>query len=460
MALKRSSTSGKGGPLSQATKSIILGLAAMIIIFLFTKQIEEITRLRIQLGASISPLLKLVPNDKVLLNLSKADSINSVQGGMMLYDYSCYPSRQHWQWNDNQTENAVIKTYNEPIVYIELAWYNLHSETFYSYIHEVCSCENKDSAWRITNDTRSTIPQFYLGPSLYVKEDLRRILAELNTTSCGPIYIGKPTVKPQLTVVTTKYRDHLICDNATSCEYLRDPRYIYICHDDAPHLEGDNASSVYWLTPLHSRYILPTFFPPTIVQQSLSNIVRKPMPRNPVFLVIGTFWDSRKRNTKSLIPVLKGTQQYNYTIKFLGGDHRKSHESFAEFLNKTFSMHNLDYKHKFELVPNTDAYEFMQHVADADVILPLVDNTNLYEIKGYMKGKKLTSSMTWAFGFQKKIVLFQQLAFIYGVLQKNSTDSYWIYDETENSFLNAFRNCLEYFGSTNDERIELDIDDT
>ena len=87
MALKRSRTSGEGGPLSQATKLTILGLAAMIIIFLFTKQIEEITRLRIQLGASISPLLKLVPNDKVLLNLSKADSINSVQGGMMFYDY-------------------------------------------------------------------------------------------------------------------------------------------------------------------------------------------------------------------------------------------------------------------------------------------------------------------------------------------------------------------------------------
>ena len=76
-----------------------------------------------------------------------------------LYDYSCYQSREQWNY-DNTTEEkaAVIKTYNNPIVYIELAWNNLHCETFYSFIHEVCSCEtNKDSAWTITNYTQSTI---------------------------------------------------------------------------------------------------------------------------------------------------------------------------------------------------------------------------------------------------------------------------------------------------------------
>ena len=373
-----------------------------------------------------------------------------------LYDYSCYPSREQWNY-DNTTEKkaAVIKTYNNPIVYIELSWNNLHCETFYSFIHEVCSCEtNKDSAWTITNDTQSTIPHFYLGPPDYVKEDLRRILAEFNTTSCGPIYFGKPSVTPQLTIVTTRRGHHFTCDdNATSCKHLRDPRKIYICHDEAPSFEGDNASSIYWLTPLHSRYILPTFFPPTIVQQSLSKDVNKPIPRNPVFLVTGGFWDGRKRSTKSLIPVLKGTRQYNYTIKFLGGDpySSDSNRNFKDYLNTTFAMYdNPDYEHKIELVTKTDAYEFMQHVADADVILPLVDNTNLYASWGYRKGKKLTSSITWALGFRKKMVLFQELAHIYGLLEKNDTDnsSYWLYNEEEDSFLNAFRNCLEYFGST------------
>lgn len=263
-------------------------------------------------------------------------------------------------------------------------------------------------------------------------------------------YLLASLLKPvNLTIVTTMYGDPFKPDHDLlkyRPERMRDPRYIYICHGAAPSLEGDNATSIYWLSPLHSRYIVPTFFPPSLVQRAQSKWLKAAaMKRNPVFLVMGSFNDGRKRNIKSLTQVLKATQHYNYTIRFLGGwANHESNETLNSTLNNTFSAHDLGGAgKKIELVPNSDAYEFMQQVGNVDIILPLVDRTNFYDKKGYIEGKKLTSSISWGLGFGKKFVLYQPLAEVYGIQEDN--DSYWFYNDTDNSFLEAFRACLEHF---------------
>lgn len=106
------------------------------------------------------------------------------------YDYSCYPSRNQLSDEDPSTASII----SNPIVYLDTVWFNLHSETFYTYIHKICSCEgnNKDPMWTITNNTQSVIPYFYIGPANFIQDDFRRILTEYNTTTCGPIFIGEP----------------------------------------------------------------------------------------------------------------------------------------------------------------------------------------------------------------------------------------------------------------------------
>ena len=135
------------------------------------------------------------------------------------------------------------------------------------------------------------MPIFYIGPAdyltvgfervlLYLTVGFERVLQEYNTTTCGPIYFGKPPnnshkKEPDLTIVTTLYpNDFYYYDSSTEKlkkvamiyqHLLNNPKYIFIRHEDAPVLEGEYATNVYFLTPLHNRYIVPSYFPPTIV---------------------------------------------------------------------------------------------------------------------------------------------------------------------------------------------------
>jgi hypothetical protein len=52
---------------------------------------------------------------------------------------------------------------NHTIVYIEMAWYDLHSETFYSFINEICLCNAKDPLWTV-----HSVPHFYIGPDGFI----------------------------------------------------------------------------------------------------------------------------------------------------------------------------------------------------------------------------------------------------------------------------------------------------
>lgn len=340
------------------------------------------------------------------------------------YDYSCY------------TPAMTVAANNNTIVYLILPYYDMHSETIYSYIHKLCSCNRgKDDIW--TLNTAASTPHFYIGPKLYVNTGFRRVLAEFNNTSCGPIFIDKPPVEPHLTIFTTTYCDHLLDEqNSISNGYYKkfgskvnDTKYIFICHDNCPHAEW--APNVYFLTPRHNRYIVPSFFPPTIVGRSKRRKNKSPPL---VFLVLGDFMDGGKRNINSLKKAIGASRDYNFTVRFLGGDKRNSTRS-ENLLRKVFPS---DYD-KIDLIPGpVDTYDFMEHVSGVDVVLPLVDKA-IFNSK-YQGGKKLTSSVSWGLGFHKKMILYRPLAELFGIQQDKFY--YWLHNESE-TFDLAFRACLE-----------------
>ena len=204
-------------------------------------------------------------------NASKDISRKSNDEGSGGSDYSCFPSRSHEGNNENST-----------IVYLELIWRDLHSETFYSYVHHLCSCDSiKSSRWKL--DTKTT-PRFYFGPEKFISPALKKILEAYNTTTCGPVLFGTPPQEPDLTIVTTAYSQNFVRTRYGYYKKLDDPRYIFICHDDAPDFE--NATSVYFLTPRHNNYIVPTHFPPTMIERSRT-IIKKNKSNFQFFL----FWE-------------------------------------------------------------------------------------------------------------------------------------------------------------------------
>jgi hypothetical protein len=315
----------------------------------------------------------------------KKESSEPIQAGRqqvdtdLVHNYKCYPPR-HWS-SPNITNT---------IVYIELAWVNLHSETFYSYVHYFCSCQSdKHPQWRL--DT-SSVPHFYFGPEDFVKDDLRRILHEYNQTTCGPILFGTPS-DPKVTVHTTTYASDWYGRNQKfpHSDKMNQPGHIFICHNDAPMVEG--VENIFFLTPAHSRYVFPSYFPSTIVERAQRSLEKKPN-NPPVFLVMGSFHKragNQKRNVLSLKRAMAQHRDANFTIHFLGGGaDDATNETLIDYIKEHFGV---DYN-KVRLTPNSEADVFMENVGAADVILPLVDETN-FGIE-YQNGKRLTSAVSWA----------------------------------------------------------------
>lgn len=369
---------------------------------------------------------------------SRSLLLASFQAPSIQSDYPCFPPRRSQPLGDENPTN---------VVYLETAYTNLHYETYYSFIHQLCSCgvAGKDDRWTIDSNA---IPHFYVGPREYLTPGFERILREYNTTTCGPIFFGTPE-SPNLTIVTTAYESNFRGNPKVRRRYgkyhrpgkwlLNDPRYIFICHDDAPSLE--NASNVFFLTPRHERCIVPSFFPPSIVKRYSRSL--RYVGRPPMFLVLGGFDDRYRRNIESLKYPLEANRHRNFTVRFLGGSSsgNVTREELHERLRAAFPD---DYD-KIELLPKLDADEFMLRVSEeADVILPLVDETNFHSHPGYSGGKKLTSSLMWAMGFGKKMVLYRSLAEVFGIekdgerhyLHGNSTS------EVGTTFGEAFTRCL------------------
>lgn len=362
---------------------------------------------------------------------------DSHSDGALKKYYPCFPPRPAMQSQPQRKDE------NHTIVYLETGYVNLHYEIFYTFIHQICSClDEKDSQWTINTDT---FPHFYVGHPDMLTMGFERVLQEYNTTTCGPIFFGVPS-NPHLTIVTTSYPDNFRPDHQLQYHtLLNDPRYIFICHEDAPFLE--NTTNVFFLTPRHNRYVIPSFFPPSIVQQHSRSIAQQHPKKPPIFLVIGSFENPYRRSVTSLTSCFTMYRHFNFTVRFLGGGSSgmggASNEKLAEKLRDTFPE---DYDTKIELLTRTDTDEFMRHVAESDVILPLVEGQNFFnEEKGYQSGKKLTSSVMWGLGFGKKMVLYRPLAELFGIEEDNAT--YFLHGESTKdlaAFFEAFGRCLEH----------------
>jgi len=354
------------------------------------------------------------------------DFYNATKSG-----HSCFPSRKR---------NSQYQKDEATIIYLETAHVNLHYETFYSFIHTICNCNNdKDSHWSINTNT---IPHFYVGPDYMLTVGFERVLREYNATTCGPIYFGTPEVDPHLTIVTTSYPSDFQPGHKRQYHNLiNDPRYIFICHEDAPLLE-ENATNVFFLTPRHNRYIVPSFFPPAFVQRHSKSIRQRHPEKPPMFLVLGSFNNAYRRNIHSLVYPLKHYRDVNFTIRFLGGASASAtNDVLTKILHDNFPKDS----HKIEFLPRVDTDEFMVCVSEADVVLPLVEGGNFYHEKGYQGGRKLTSSVMWGMGFHKKMILYRPLADVFGIKEDNKT--YFLHGDataTLPAFTEVFGRCLDH----------------
>jgi hypothetical protein len=344
--------------------------------------------------------------------------------------YPCFPSRQQYSHQHPQSSTTTI-------IYLDTAHVNLHYETYYTFIHHLCTCNaKKDPHWIISSNK---IPQFYIGPDEMLTVGFEKVLEEYNTTTCGPLFFGKPPTNPHLTIMTTSYPAHFEPTHQKQYHKLiNDPRYIFICHEDAPQLE--NVTNVFFLTPRHNRYIIPSFFPPTIVKRHSRSIHQQHPEEPPIFLVMGSFNNIYRRNLNSLQYPLKVHRDRKFTVRFLGGSSASaSNEYLAQLLRDKFP----DDDNKIQLLPRMDTYDFMVSVAEADVILPLVEGGNFHADKGYQGGKKLTSSVMWGLGFHKKMVLYRPLAELFGIEEDNTT--YFLHGDStmdHQAFYEAFTNVL------------------
>ena len=279
-----------------------------------------------------------------------------------------------------------------------------------------------------------SIPHFYIGP--HKLPDLAPVYAELNKTNCGPIFLSKPPSSPTIHVITSVLYPGKI-PSQYPYEMLNDNKTIFIFHNTDDSMEGANASNVFWLTPRHSRFVVPKYFPPTIVEQTKKNLTEHPNPA-PTFLVMGSFTDWRKRNIRSFVNAMNNLQNRSFTVRFLGGAAaHTSTNDLQDFVNTKLKTSS----DKIELLPNLDNYGFMKAVGHVDVILPLVDETNFYcGGKCYQNGSKLTSAVSWALGFEKKMVIYKPLAELFGI--PDDRVIYWYYDNST-VFPQAFEECLD-----------------
>ena len=72
-----------------------------------------------------------------------------------------------------------------------------------------------------------------------------------------------------------------------------------------------------------------------------------------------------------------------------GGSNNQSNDTLVKFVEDNFGGNWT----KIKLTPNSEADVFMSNVGSADVILPLVDETN-FPLE-YQRGKRLNSAISW-----------------------------------------------------------------
>ncbi|KAL7450164.1 hypothetical protein ACHAWC_004512, partial [Mediolabrus comicus] len=213
------------------------------------------------------------------------------------------------------------------------------AETFYSFIHRLCSCSKQKSPHWVLQ--AHIVPHFYVGPMDFISDGFKKVLTEFNQTSCGPIFVGSPSEPVDLTIITTTYAEHF----------------------------NDKNDGNYLAMAMPITYIVPIFFPPTIVEQKSKEHLHKKPNKVPIFLVMGSF-DSDKRNVASLKAVLEAHRGRQFQVRFLGGQSGNSkNESLVKFVNDNDS--SPDDLSKIQLMANFDTFTFMSQVGEVDAVLPL-----------------------------------------------------------------------------------------
>ncbi|KAL3925555.1 MAG: hypothetical protein SGILL_000329 [Bacillariaceae sp.] len=349
--------------------------------------------------------------------------------------------------NDNTLGNITVTVVQQeeasgPPFKIWLQMHNpkLHNEIYYSVIHTICELPDrlKNTPWDVlykdsNTKTEKNNVEFYLGE--YVPGQLLPIYEQFNETirdTCGPIFMGTPKDK-NLTIWTTVYPTDYEEESQRGINLrsrMNNTDYIFICHEPGtPEMEATN--NIYWLTPLHRKFIVPWYFPPSVTAQ---RHISKPLK----FATQGAI-RPRHRNVESLQQILehrsenKGERDFRIRIM----DRVSLDESVKPFPQKL--RKNVTSRHpKVQEIQDATYFHYMNHMIDTSAMLVLIDETN-YD-KAAKRGYKLTSSISWAVGFGMNLVIYEELAAVFGISRDNETAC--IYNHSK-YILEAFDECIE-----------------
>eukprot|EP00035_Acanthoeca_spectabilis_P032198 m.17714 g.17714 ORF g.17714 m.17714 type:complete len:482 (+) comp5213_c0_seq1:91-1536(+) len=282
------------------------------------------------------------------------------------------------------------------VAYIKHDWQSTHLENFYTWIHYLCDGPSDIRAshpWPLPPEATRSKKIIYLGPTRQVQRDARKIWSNFNRTECE-LRIGEP-VAPHFTVHTT-FRE-----GEDEVKYVNKSRHVIICHwadQCGQHVVADGESNVFGLSPAMPRWILPSYFPPFYTRR----VPREPPTKDkiPVFLVLGGKEDG-KRDWFSLLRVLYRHRERKFILRIV----KKG--PIPEELSPYMHNSQLEFK---SISSNHDLMMAMDNVT---YIMPLVDDTNFHRV--YQDGRKLTSTVMWAFGFDLPLVIWRPLADLYNV---------------------------------------------
>lgn len=273
----------------------------------------------------------------------------------------------------------------------------------------------------------------------YIKNDPERlkILQMQNTTEC-PIFLVPDEPEHDIMWIVTSYdkmgsgprfkeqmKLHYLLDTVF-IDYKDDPNVYLICHTHSEPF--DEWKNVYHLSPHGQKHIVPTYFP---FKKAATDYGRKD---GPLYIIQGGGDDlSRRRNWRSLIPILKN-DDLKFQIKWIAKKIPKKMEK---------------YRHKLIPMIGLADIEYHQQFGEAYAILPLVDETN-YDFYS----NQLSSSFSYGIGFGLDFVSYASFADLYSLDEFEG--KVYRYSHSGKSFENAFKQSYDAWWA---KRKELGLGD-
>ena len=182
----------------------------------------------------------------------------------------------------------------------------------------------------------------------------------------------------------------------------------------------DKFDNVFYLTPLNNskKYIIPNILP----YQDL-----KINKNQPIFIVQGNI-DIKRKNYKSLIPILEKFKDIDFKIKILGRG--KIPNELKKYNNKLIFKRYYRFK------------DYHKEFLDTFCILPLIDES--FEHNYF--NNTLTSSISYGLGYNLLFLCHYKLKDIYRLKK------YVSYTDNSDICI-GFNKCLQYFYMTNSIKI-------